>query len=125
MPREDQHRAKAERNEQFADQLDLSDVVQENWAVVAAFYAALHYTEQFFVAADGTSCYGHEERNNRFKSDFRIRAAYPSFEFLYSLSKKARYHCDPLPLSVYQKQAKPRLAAVKRQMDFAIQKLRQ
>jgi hypothetical protein len=121
MPRDDQHRAKAERNEQFAEFLDSKNAVHESWAVVAAFYSALHYAEQFFVATGGSPCRDHEERNARFKSDIRIRMAYDSFKYLYSLSRTARYRCDPLPPSAYENLAKPRLAAVKRQIDFALQ----
>jgi hypothetical protein len=122
MPRDDQHRTKAERNEKFAESLDSKDAVQESWAVVAAFYSALHYAEQFFIVVDGYACGDHPERNERFKADIRIRMAYDSYKYLYSLSRTARYRVDPLPASAYEKLAKPHLAAVKRQIDFALKK---
>jgi len=37
-----------------------------------------------------------------------------------SLGHDARYKCKPLPEQVYERLAKPRLIAVKRQIDHAI-----
>ena|ERR1700732_1464211 len=119
MPPDDQHRTKAERNEQFADSLDKTDPIRENWAVVAAFYAALHYVEQFFVKY-GTPCFSHDERNNQFKGDKRILNAYKPYSYLSHLSHQARYKLEPLPIEAYNKYAKPRLLAVKQQIDEAM-----
>src|ERR1700733_9644906 len=104
MPRDDQHRKKAENNEAFASALDTSDPTKENWAVTAAFYSALHYVEQFFVK-HGTPCKDHEQRNDQFKRDIRIREAYASYSYLASLSHDARYRCDPLPPQAFEKLA--------------------
>jgi hypothetical protein len=119
MLRDDQHRTKAERNEQFAESLDKSDPIRENWAVVAAFYSALHYVEQFFVK-HGKPCANHEERNDQFKGDARIKRAYPSYKYLSDLSHDARYRCGPLPDRVFETLAKPRLIDVKKQIDHAL-----
>ncbi|HYL73331.1 MAG TPA: hypothetical protein VEU96_03955 [Bryobacteraceae bacterium] len=119
MLRDEQHRTKAERNEHFAISLDKADPTQENWAVTAAFYSALHYVEQFFVK-HGTPCGNHEERNEQFKKDVRIKQAYPYYSYLASLSHDARYKCTALPTEVFEKHAKPQLAAVKKQIDHAL-----
>jgi hypothetical protein len=119
MSRDDQHRTRAERNEQFAESLDKTDPIRENWAVVAAFYSALHYVEQF-LSKHGTPCENHEARNEQFKGDARIQRAYSSYHYLYSLSRKARYQCETLPDKAFEKLAKPQLAAVKKQIDHAL-----
>ena len=118
MPREDEHATRSKRNEEFAESLDLTDPIRENWAVVAAFYSALHYVEAFFVK-HGTPCHRHEDRNEQFKGDKRIRASYANYQYLYTLSRTARYQCVGLPDKAYSKDAKAHLAAVKRQIDHA------
>src|ERR1700690_2097639 len=101
MPHDPQkHRTKAERNEKFADQLDKADPIRESWAVVAAFYSALHYVDQF-LTQHGTPCNNHKDRNDQFKLDKRIKTAYPSYSYLGSLSHQARYKCDALPDKAY------------------------
>jgi hypothetical protein len=92
MPREDQHRTRSERNEQFANSLDVADPIAENWAVVAAFYSALHYVEAYFTKQGG-GCREHKERNERFKADIKLRYAYANYSYLYTLSRTARYEC--------------------------------
>ncbi len=118
MPDEGKHKIKAERNEQFAESLDLTDPVRETWAVVAAFYSALHYVEEFFLK-HGTPCGNHTDRNLQFKGDRRIRNAYVSYEYLYVLSREARYKCISLPDKAYARLAKPALTAVKTQINHA------
>jgi hypothetical protein len=119
MSRDEQHRTKAERNEQFAVSLDKADATQENWAVTAAFYSALHYVEQFFVK-HGTPCVNHLERNEQFKGDVRVKQAYSCYSYLSALSHDARYKCTPLPKQVFEKLAKPRLDAIKKQIEHAL-----
>jgi hypothetical protein len=114
------HRIKAERNEQFADQLDKTDPIRESWAVVAAFYSALHYVDQFF-AQYGTPCEKHKERNDQFKRDARIKLAYARYSYLSDLSHQARYKVEALPDKAYEKLARPQLVAVKKQIDHALQ----
>jgi hypothetical protein len=118
MPREDEHAVKASRNEQFAESLDPKDPVHENWAVIAAFYSALHYVESYF-ARFGVKCSGHQERFQQFKDDGNIKKAYSSYHYLYTLSVTARYYCSGLPADPYQV-AKPHLAAVKQQVEHAL-----
>jgi hypothetical protein len=119
MPREDQHRVCAEDNEKFAEALDKTDQTKRNWAVVAAFYSALHYVEQFFVI-QGTPCINHDDRRSKFKSDIRIRQAYGSYQYLADLSHDARYKCVLVPDKVYEKEVRSNLAAVKKQIEHAL-----
>ena len=119
MPREDQHRQKAGLNEAFAERLDASDATCENWAVVAAFYSALHHIQSYF-AKHSVEAKSHEERFDQIKKDEKLRPALPSYKYLYTLSLTARYYCSGLPVEAYSKEAKPRLAAVKKQVDLAL-----
>src|ERR1022692_605078 len=109
MPREDQHRDRAERNEEFAESLDSSHPIQENWAVVAAFYAALHYVQAYF-SKYSVEAATHDQRFEQIKKDVKLRNAFIPYKYLYTLSRTARYQCTGLPSAAYSKEAKPRLA---------------
>jgi hypothetical protein len=76
--------------------------------------------EAYFTSGGGVGCNGHPERNERFKADQKIRYAYASYKFLYTLSRTARYQCAGLPQNAYEKVAKPHLAAVKKQVEHAL-----
>ena len=119
MPREDEHRTKAQRNEDFAASLNLRDPTCENWAVVAAFYSALHYVESY-LGKYRVRAGKHELRFHEILEDPRLKPAYTSYKYLYELSRTARYYCKGLPDQPYSKEAKPHLAVVKRQVEHAL-----
>jgi ABC-type anion transport system duplicated permease subunit len=119
MPREDQHRDRAERNEKFAESLDQSQPIHENWAVVAAFYAALHYVQAYF-SRYSVEAATHDERFEQIKRDAKLRNVFIQYKYLYTLSRTARYQCSGLPAAAYSKEAKPNLNAVKTQIEHAL-----
>src|ERR1700679_85902 len=119
MPREDKHQTKAERNEQFAASLDVTDPVHDSWAAVAVFYSALHYVESYFARV-GVTCSKHDERDQEIKRDPKIRNAYSNYKFLFTLSITARYKLEGLPPSGAYSQAKSHLASVKTQINHAL-----
>ncbi len=120
MWREDQYRDKAEKNEAFAQAISARDATSEVWAVIAAFYAALHYVQAYF-AKYNVEASAHQQRFREILGDKRIRGAYTSYKFLYDMSRIARYHCAGLPAQPFSK-VKPHLDAVRRQIDFALGK---
>src|SRR5665213_19522 len=99
MPREDEHKTKAERNEQFAESLP-PDPVGESWAVIATFYSALHYMEVYFAKYNLTTD-SHGTRFDQIKADVKLRNAFNSYHYLYDLSRIARYKCKGLPDKAY------------------------
>jgi hypothetical protein len=119
MPREEDHRLKAKRNEEFAASLDLSHSINESWAVVAVFYAALHYVEAYF-ARHGERCINHEDRDKKIKAHQLLRSGYANYSFLYSLSREARYWCTTLPQKAYGMKAMPHLDHVKKLIENVI-----
>jgi len=118
MPRDYQHREKAELNEKFAHGLDLTDPTSESWAVVAAFYSALHYVESY-LATRNLHPETHKERFEVIKRDGRLKAAYPDYKFLYSLSLTARYRCTGLQPNPFA-QAQPHLEKVKIEVEHLL-----
>jgi len=119
MAREDQHRQRAQRNEQFAESLDCTQAIHENWAIVATFYSALHYVEAYF-SRYSVQARNHDERFEQIKCDSKLLPMLSSYKYLYVLSRTARYHCEGIKDQAYSKEAKPRLDAIKKQISHAL-----
>lgn len=119
---EQQHRFRSRDNEQFADSLDVTHSINDNWAVVAAFYAALHYIEAYFTRL-GKKCINHDDRAEKIKADLKLRRAYVHYSFLYSLSIEARYKLTTLTQDSYKKRAKPQLDTLKGFVDGILGRL--
>jgi len=120
MPRDKDHRDKADLNAEFADSLDLSLPVHHGWAVVASFYAALHYVEYYFARRGDQQSQDHVERNRRVIT--HLRDTYKDYSFLYTLSKTARYYCSGLGTDAYATNAKPRLVSIRNFIDHLVTK---
>jgi len=115
MPREDQHLDKAKKNERFAESLNRSDVIAGEWAVVAVFYAALHYVQAYF-SKFSVEARCHHDRFDQIKRDQKIKTVITSYKYLYALSRTARYQCGSLPTDAYEK-SKSYLADVKKHIE--------
>ncbi len=86
MATQSQHRVKARGNRAFLDEIDAS--ARADWAVVVAFYTAVHLIED--VRAGGSR----HSLNHRERLDFvRVhhRAIFVQFQHLYTRSLLARY----------------------------------
>lgn len=118
MRPEQQHHSRAVCNERFADSLDCSDPTNENWAVVSAFYAALHYVQSYFEH-HSIICGEHTQRKRYIKNDSVLRAVFTEYDYLYTLSRTARYKFGGLPTNPYRK-AKEKLEKVKATVEGAL-----
>jgi hypothetical protein len=114
MPRDDQHTQKAERNEQFAGRLDITDATCESWAVIAAFYSALHYAQSILVNS-GSDCSDHKTRSIEIARDPILKYVAGAYEHLFKLSHLARYKVMALPPKAYES-ARADLTAIKKQV---------
>lgn len=94
MPPRDDHRAKAEHDEQFVHSLDLSTTPYLDWAITALFYAALHYVEAYFATMKRHSP-DHRTRDSAIQRDSRIRSLYADYNELKNYSINARYYMVP------------------------------
>ena len=86
MPTQSQHRTKARGNRDFLSEIDPS--ARSDWAVVVAFYTAVHLVEQ--VRAVG----GEHSKNHKDRIDYlgiHHRAIAAQFYMLYSASRLSRY----------------------------------
>ncbi len=91
MPTEEMHRAAARRNEDLAARL--ADDAPE-WAVVVAFYAALHWVDAYF-ARQGRHPRTHLERVRWIQQEEALRPIYDPYRTLRDRADAARYSLSP------------------------------
>lgn len=94
MPTAQQHLDGAERNEQFAKSLELSDHAQADWAVTAIFYAALHYVDAFFVSRSDKPAF-HTQREGKIRDTPELVGIWMDYRRLKDMSREARYDLAP------------------------------
>ena len=95
-PRTRAHLQTAARNRNIANALidpSSSIVVQPplDWAVVAAFYAAVHYVNAYLWERQRYEPHTHEARENAVARAVEVRAAYDAYARLRGLAYRARY----------------------------------
>lgn len=89
VPTRSEHVAKAEGNASFALSLPLKDQPQIDWALVALFYAAMHYVEAFL--APTTHLKSHESRDKYISRDSHLRGIFKEYSHLKFFGYNARY----------------------------------
>lgn len=89
------HLERAKENEAFAASLREDDPTHFNWAVVVSFYAALHYAQAYLVQ-EKKACDKHPQRFQVLKTMQSFRRCYAAYQWLYTASEEARYHCTPV-----------------------------
>jgi hypothetical protein len=98
-PRTREHLSKAAHNGHIASWLlnatppAAASLPPWDWAIVAAFYAAIHYVNAYLWEARRYQPPNHGARLNAVSRNRALRAAYPSYVRLRGLAFQARY--DP------------------------------
>ncbi len=94
MPVRIEHLSKYKHNKEFLKNSVLSESKNIDWAIVVAFYSALHLIEAF-LAGNDIHCRGHQNRSNWIFLDSRLRKlSIPEYyNMLYNQSIRARYDC--------------------------------
>ena len=96
-PRTDAYLATAERNRQLAQALtqpsaaSLVHPLPLEWAVVVAFYAAVHYVNAYLWEWRHYEPRNHNDRENAISRAVALRAAATAYRRLRSLAHYARY----------------------------------
>lgn len=89
MPTRLQHVTKAEGNASFALSLPLKNQPQVDWALIALFYAAMHYVEAYL--APNTHLKSHESRDKYIIRDSHLRGIFKEYAHLKYFGYGARY----------------------------------
>lgn len=105
------HRAKAAHNEALAASLAASF---EDWAVVALFYAAVHYVEAHFAKnVPPVHSQNHDRRDSAIASSKVLKPQWKNYRELKNQSRAARYYAHIVFTQADVDAAKTRLEAVK------------
>ena len=89
-----QHLRQARHNESLANML-LSDspVRYPDWAVTAAFYAALHYVDYYFMCTASVAPARHDIRSSYINRDSRAKKIRFEYQNLRDRCDEGRYYC--------------------------------
>lgn len=107
MPDERQHLKKAERNETFAESLDLSIPPNAEWAITALFYAAVHLVEAYMAKVLSAHSADHKQRKQFMSCDRTMKNCFPEYRHLETLSRTCRYDAQPMNARDYTSNARP------------------
>jgi hypothetical protein len=91
MPPRDDHLAKAEHNERFAQHFDLATTPYRDWVVTSLFYSAVHYVEAY-LATRGQHSTDHRVRDSQIYRDANLTQIYNEYNDLKNDSINARYY---------------------------------
>ncbi|HEX7360918.1 MAG TPA: hypothetical protein VF283_10540 [Bryobacteraceae bacterium] len=115
MPSKAEHIAKAEGNEAFASEMPLTRQPNIDWALVAIFYAAVHYVEAYF-SLSGTHLRSHTTRDRYVGRDPKLKPVFREYSNLKYYAYNARYEATNFkPLEVTEI-ALPALDKIKAQL---------
>jgi hypothetical protein len=89
VPSRTDHIAKAEGNAAFALSLSLNKQADIDWALVAFFYAAIHYVEAYLAPAIHLK--SHETRDKYIGKEAHLRRIYKEYSNLKYFGYAARY----------------------------------
>ena len=89
MPSRDQHVTKADGNAAFALTLPLDSQPQIDWALVALFYAAMHYIEAYLAPTFHVK--SHETRDKYINREAHLRRIFKEYSHLKYFGFNARY----------------------------------
>ena len=112
MPAKHEHVAKANGNETFARSLPLDSQAGIDWALVAIFYAAMHYVEAY-LALSNTHLRSHTTRDNAVGRDSNLRKIFHEYQDLKYFGYNARYEPPQFKATDVHKDALPKFEVVK------------
>jgi hypothetical protein len=110
LPSCQEHLAQAIHNETLAALIVRVSPRHADWAVVAAFYAALHYAEAY-LACRGLHSPSHAARAQSLKRLMPSLSA--PLDDLKGAADRARYRCIPQSSRGYRRRCAPKLATVR------------
>jgi arginine utilization protein RocB len=114
VPTKEQHVAKAEGNASFALSLTLDSTAKIDWALIALFYAALHYIEAYLAATSGIHVRSHETRDRMVARESNLRKIFNEYSDLKYYGYNARYEISPFSAEDVQKHASNHFATIKK-----------
>ena len=121
MASAEDHLAKAERNADFALDLNLATRAEVDWAMVCLFYSALHFVEAYLVDI-GQPARTHGKREQMFAKDVNLRQIAEAYWDLKSFGFRARYEFPDFRKEDVLEEAVPALESIRRHVLTLLQK---
>jgi len=112
VPTREQHVTKADGNAAFALSLPLENQTQIEWALVALFYAAMHYIEAYL--APNTHLRSHEARDKYVGRESHLRLIFKEYSHLKYFSVNASYEICTFRAEDVQNEASRDYETIKR-----------
>ena len=112
MPTKDEHVAKAQGNETFADSIDPTSQPRIDWKLVVLFYTAMHYVEAYMAKAMNMHLRSHTTRDSYISRETNLKKVRIDYAHLKYFGYNARYELDGFTIKDIQ-DAKTYLANLK------------
>jgi hypothetical protein len=100
-PSKDEHLRKAEKNKSFAQSIKTENATNIGWALVVAFYSALHFVDAFAVKYN-THFNSHTQRNAEVQRNPQLAPLRDDYMDLFTLGWNARYTMQNYSSSEYE-----------------------
>jgi len=113
VPSKEEHIAKANGDAAFALSLSLDSQPQIDWALVALFYAALHYVEAYLAVIFGMHTRSHTRRDSIVGRDSNLRRIFHEYQDLKFFGYNARYEMGVFRPKDVTDQAVPKFEKIK------------
>ena len=110
MPRKDEHLDQAKHNESFANEVATALSTYADWAIVAAFYSAIHYLEARFAFL-GFHSDRHETRDRYVHT--HCRNLWKPYRQLKDDATEARYNCQRYTVEEFRRDCLPALDRIR------------
>ena len=112
MPAKQEHVQKAEGNAAFALSLTLDSKPKIDWALIALFYAAMHYVEAY-LATQNIHLRSHQTRDNAIGRDSKLKKIFVDYQDLKYYGYAARYEPSTFTPKDVTGMAAPGFATIK------------
>ena len=119
MPTKEEHLQQAEHNEKFFRSFDLEKTEFRDWAVVSAFYAAVHWINAYLLT-QGCRPKNHRTRDNAIRMYAVTKKVAWEYSELKNHAFNARYMVHRFSAKQVNEQVVPFLEAIKKQITARI-----
>jgi uncharacterized protein (UPF0332 family) len=117
MPSERRHLEAAATNQDFSGELLVARRL--DWAVVVAFYSALHWADAF-LARQGIHPTDHSNRDLYIRRT-QLRRIHTAYRDMRELADEARYDLLPMTLGLVEHHIGANLAAIRRHVESMLE----
>lgn len=113
MPSKEEHITKADGNAAFAAAIPLNSQPRIDWALIALFYAAMHYVEAYLAVVFNQHVKSHTTRDSIVARDSNLKRIHAEYMDLKFFGYNARYEMYAFKATDFTDQALPKFQKIK------------